>query len=82
MIAGLQALLRWLFMHAEALFNRAFGDRLNPYYHLGAISFFLFWIVVYRGQVLIPRGDMGTGSPSAADRQPSGPCPRPGVGPS
>ena len=29
----------------EALFNRAFGDRLNPLYHLGAITFFLFWVV-------------------------------------
>ena len=45
MIARLQAGLRWLFMCAQALFNRAFGDRLNPYYHLGALAFFLFWIV-------------------------------------
>jgi NAD(P)H-flavin reductase/quinol-cytochrome oxidoreductase complex cytochrome b subunit/ferredoxin len=52
MIAALQRLLRWLFMHAEALFNRAFGDRLNPLYHLGAISFFLFWIVCGTGLVL------------------------------
>lgn len=52
MIARLQALMRWLFMHAEALFNRAFGDRLNPYYHLGAITFFLFWIVAGTGLYL------------------------------
>ncbi len=52
MIGALQRLLRWLFMHAEALFNRAFGDRLNPLYHLGAISFFLFWIVVATGLYL------------------------------
>ena len=52
MINGLQGLLRWLFMHAEALFNRAFGDRLNPLYHLGAISFFLFWIVAATGLYL------------------------------
>ena len=32
-------------MRVEALFNRAFGDRLNPLYHLGAITFFLFWVV-------------------------------------
>jgi NAD(P)H-flavin reductase/ferredoxin len=36
-------------MHAEALFNRAFGDRLNPFYHLGSIGFFLFWIVAGSG---------------------------------
>ena len=45
MTAGLQALLRRAFMAAEALFNRAFGDRLNPLYHLGSLSFYLFWIV-------------------------------------
>ena len=45
MIALLQRALRAAFMAAEALFNRAFGDRLNPLYHLGAISFFLFWVV-------------------------------------
>jgi NAD(P)H-flavin reductase/ferredoxin len=42
---GLQAVLRRAFLHAEALFNRAFGDRANPLYHLGATSFFLFWVV-------------------------------------
>ena len=52
MIVALQRLLRWLFMHAEALFNRAFGDRLNPLYHLGAITFFLFWVVGATGLYL------------------------------
>jgi len=52
MIKALQSLLRWLFMHAEALFNRAFGDRLNPLYHLGATSFYLFWIVSASGLYL------------------------------
>lgn len=52
MIARLQALLRWLFMHVEALFNRAFGDQLNPFYHLGSIAFFLFWIVAGSGLYL------------------------------
>lgn len=52
MITGLQALLRWLFMRVEALFNRAFGDRLNPLYHLGAITFFLFWVVGASGLYL------------------------------
>ncbi|MDH4061223.1 MAG: cytochrome b N-terminal domain-containing protein [Aquincola sp.] len=48
----IQRALRAAFMRAEALFNRAFGDRLNPLYHLGAISFFLFWIVGATGLVL------------------------------
>jgi len=52
MIGRLQALLRWLFMHVEALFNRAFGDQLNPFYHLGSIAFFLFWIIAGTGLYL------------------------------
>ena len=52
MIAAAQALLRAGFMRAEGLFNHAFGDRLNPLYHLGAISFFLFWVVGGTGLVL------------------------------
>lgn len=52
MMTRLQALLRWVFMHAEGLFNRAFGDRLNPLYHLGSIAFFLFWIVAATGLYL------------------------------
>lgn len=59
MIGALQALLRWCFLHAEALFNRAFGDRLNPYYHLGAITFFLFWIVSATGLYLFAFFDTG-----------------------
>ena len=47
-----QAALQWLFMRVEALFNAAFGDRLNPLYHLGAISFFLFWVVAASGLYL------------------------------
>ncbi|MFZ2652053.1 MAG: FAD-binding oxidoreductase [Burkholderiaceae bacterium] len=52
MIRRLQALLQWLFMRVEALFNGIFGDRLNPLYHLGAISFFLFWVVCGSGLYL------------------------------
>jgi len=52
MIKRLQRGMQWLFMGVEALFNAAFGDRLNPLYHLGAISFFLFWIVAISGLYL------------------------------
>lgn len=52
MIARLQSALRWVFMRVEALFNAAFGDRLNPLYQLGAICFFLFWIVAGSGLYL------------------------------
>lgn len=52
MIKRLQRGTQWLFMRVEAMFNAAFGDRLNPLYHLGAISFFLFWIVAISGLYL------------------------------
>lgn len=42
---GPKSALRRIFMAIEALFNRAFGDKLNPFYHLGSITFYLFWIV-------------------------------------
>ena len=48
----LQAALQWLFLRVEDIFNRAFGDRLNPLYHLGAITFFLFWVVAGSGLYL------------------------------
>src|SRR3990172_6068816 len=43
---------RWGFMRVEALFNLAFGERLNPLYCLGAISYWMFWIVVASGLYL------------------------------
>ena len=49
MLTRLQAPLRALLMRLEAAFNRAFGERLNPLYHLGACSFFLFWVVAATG---------------------------------
>ncbi len=52
MIKRMQHIMRWLFMRVEALFNAAFGDRLNPLYYLGAISFFLFWIIAVSGLYL------------------------------
>lgn len=52
MIDALQRFLRWIFMHMEAVFNRAFGDRINPLYYLGSIAFFLFWVVAITGLYL------------------------------
>ncbi|RPI42070.1 MAG: ferredoxin-NAD reductase [Betaproteobacteria bacterium] len=43
---------RWAFLRVESLFNLAFGDRLNPLYYLGPISYFLFWIVLGSGLYL------------------------------
>ncbi|HRM93731.1 MAG TPA: ferredoxin-NAD reductase, partial [Alicycliphilus sp.] len=52
MIKKFQDLLQWLFLRMEGLFNAAFGDRINPFYHLGAITFYLFWIVGASGLYL------------------------------
>ncbi|MFA5522195.1 MAG: 2Fe-2S iron-sulfur cluster-binding protein [Castellaniella sp.] len=52
MISIVQRTLRSGFMAVEAIFNRAFGDRMNPFYHLGAITFFLFWVIAITGLVL------------------------------
>ena len=52
MMLALQRALRAGFMTTEALFNRAFGDQLNPLYHLGATVFFLFWVVSGTGLYL------------------------------
>ncbi len=41
-----------VFLTVEALFNKAFGDELNPFYCLGAIAYFLLWIVVASGLYL------------------------------
>jgi CDP-4-dehydro-6-deoxyglucose reductase len=44
--------LQWLFMKVEALFNLAFGERLNPLYYLGPIAYYLMWVVVASGLYL------------------------------
>jgi NAD(P)H-flavin reductase/ferredoxin len=40
---------RRAFLAIEAAFNRIFGEKLNPFYYLGAISYFMFWVVVVSG---------------------------------
>ena len=52
MLKRLQRAGQWVFLRIEAAFNAAFGDRLNPFYHLGEITFFLFWIVAATGLYL------------------------------
>ena len=41
-----------MFLRFEALFNLAFGDRLNPLYYLGPIAYYMLWIVVVSGLYL------------------------------
>ncbi len=52
MLRLIQRAGQWVFMHIEGLFNLAFGNQLNPFYYLGAISYFMFWIVVVSGLYL------------------------------
>jgi NAD(P)H-flavin reductase/quinol-cytochrome oxidoreductase complex cytochrome b subunit len=52
MLSWIQRAGQWPFMHVEQLFNRAFGEENNPLYYLGAISYFLFWIVLGSGLYL------------------------------
>ncbi len=40
------------FLAAERVFNRVFGDALNPFYYLGAIAYYLLWVVVASGLYL------------------------------
>ncbi|MBP7081721.1 MAG: cytochrome b N-terminal domain-containing protein [Rhodocyclaceae bacterium] len=52
MLEALQKVVRWIFMRVEKLFNHTFGDKLNPLYHLGTISFYQFWLVIGSGLYL------------------------------
>ena len=40
---------KYLFNQAEKAFSGVFPGELNPLYHLGTLSFFLFWIVAGTG---------------------------------
>ncbi|MCW5620407.1 MAG: cytochrome b N-terminal domain-containing protein [Burkholderiales bacterium] len=59
MLQRIQRAGQAVFLRVEAGFNAAFGDRLNPFYHLGEIAFFLFWIVVASGLYLYAFFDTG-----------------------
>jgi NAD(P)H-flavin reductase/ferredoxin len=52
LLQRIQSLGQGVFLQVEAAFNAAFGDRLNPFYHLGEIAFFLFWLVAGSGLYL------------------------------
>ena len=40
---------RRAFLALDQVLHRVFGDLLNPLYYLGAISYFMFWVVVASG---------------------------------
>ncbi len=37
------------YLTLESWFNVSFGTELNPLYHLGTLSFFLFWVILISG---------------------------------
>jgi NAD(P)H-flavin reductase/quinol-cytochrome oxidoreductase complex cytochrome b subunit len=49
MLKSIHAIGRHVFLALDRVFNRVFGDTLNPLYYLGAISYSMFWIVVVSG---------------------------------
>jgi CDP-4-dehydro-6-deoxyglucose reductase len=48
----IQRLLQWCFLKVEGLFNLAFGEKLNPLYYIGPISYYLMWVIVVSGLYL------------------------------
>jgi len=69
MLALLQRLLQRLFLAAERFANAVFGERLNPLYHLGALSYWLFWVVLASGLYLYAFFDTSvTGAYASVER--------------
>ncbi len=52
MLSVLQKSLHYLFDRVEAAFNLFFDDDWNPFYQLGALSFYFFWILTVTGLYL------------------------------
>ena len=52
MLRRIQAVLQWCFLRVEGLFNLAFGEKLNPLYYIGPISYYLMWVIVASGLYL------------------------------
>ena len=48
----LQSIGQKSFLVLEKVFNAIFGERLNPLYYLGAITYFLLWVVIGTGLYL------------------------------
>ena len=44
-----ESLARRMLLRFEGALNKVFGNDLNPFYHLGALGFYFFWIVAISG---------------------------------
>ena len=49
MIRLLQRVGQGIFLRLESVLNGIFGPELNPLYYLGAITYWMFWIIVVSG---------------------------------
>lgn len=58
-MAILKRTMRFLFERVEAIFDLAFGQSLNPFYWLGALGWYFFWIVAGSGIYLYIFFDTG-----------------------
>lgn len=52
MLNRLQITAQHAFLTIEKIFSAFFGSRLNPFYNLGTITYFLLWIVIATGLYL------------------------------
>ena len=52
MLRRIQSSLQWCFVKVEGLFNLAFGEKGNPLYYIGPISYYLMWLIVASGLYL------------------------------
>lgn len=44
-----ESFVRRILLRFEGILNNIFGNDLNPFYHLGALGFYFFWVVVVSG---------------------------------
>ena len=59
---SLRSMLQRAAQQVELGFDAAFGARANPWRHLGALAFFLFWIVAATGAYLYAAFDTSVAS--------------------
>ncbi|OGS99894.1 MAG: hypothetical protein A3F73_11325 [Gallionellales bacterium RIFCSPLOWO2_12_FULL_59_22] len=50
-----------MLLRVEGALNKVFGNDLNPFYQLGALGFYLFWVVTVSGVYIYAFYDTGTG---------------------
>jgi len=68
MLGRMQHALQWVFLKVEGLFNLAFGEKLNPLYYIGAISYYLMCLLVFSGLYLYAFFETSVaGAPASVD---------------